>query len=92
MFAFILKGYKKLSVAIDNIIESSEDKKKIKFNANEPVKKKKIKEVKSQTKIKSKKWKNNNFRPKTQPKTIELNNTDSLEQKMDIKNQNDALI
>ena len=87
LITFIFKGYKKLNGAIDNIIEISKEKKKIKFNANEPVKKKQIKDIQFQTEIKGKKKKYN--RPKTQTKSINIKTSDSFEQKSDIRSQKD---
>ena len=88
LITFILKGYKILNGTIDNIIKSSEEKKKIKFTQNEPVKKKQIKIIHPQTKTKIKK-KKNKYRPITQNKSINLisNSEDSYEKKGDAKSQ-----
>ena len=88
LITFIFKGFKKLNGTINNIIDSSKEKKTIKFEENEPVnKKKQVRTIQLQTEIKSKKKKNNS-RQKTKAKSINLiNSEESFEQKRDIKSQ-----
>jgi len=86
LFTFIFKGFKILNETIDNTIKSSEEKKKIQFTENAPVRKKQIKYIQphKNTKIKKKK---DNYRPITQTKLLNLINSDSFEQKRDNKSQ-----
>ena len=86
LFTFIFKGFKILNETIDNIIKSSEEKKKIQFTENAPVRKKQIKYIQPHTNTKIKK-KKDNYRPITQTKSLNLINSDSFEQKRDNKSQ-----